>query len=102
MSAEEIGLKITRSPEFKLIYTNGAFGGLSPLEGRIIFYVDRLVPKVDENSPGQMKTDYVERELQAEIHMSPQIFVSLYNWMQNHIQQMEKEGVLVKKEEPKV
>ena len=31
MSQEKINLKITRSPDFKLIYTTGAFGGLNPM-----------------------------------------------------------------------
>ncbi len=98
MSQEKINLKITRSPDFKLIYTTGAFGGLNPMEGHMIFYVDRIVPGIIEDSSGQMKTEYVERELQVEVHMSPPQFISLYSWMQNHIQRMEKEGVLVKKE----
>lgn len=49
-----------------------------------------------------MKTETVEGELQVEIHMSPPEFVSLSHWMQSHTKRLEKEGVLVRKEEPKV
>lgn len=71
------------------------------MEGRILFYADRLVPKIVENSFGQMATDYVEREFQVEIHMSPQEFISLYKWMENHIKKMEHEGIL-QMEKPEV
>jgi hypothetical protein len=46
-----------------------------------------------------MKTGHVERELQTEIHMSPQQFIALYQWMQSHIQRLQSQGILVKKEE---
>jgi len=72
------------------------------MEGHMIFYVDRLIPKIAEDAPGQLITESIERELQIEVHMSPQQFISMYNWMAHHIQRMEKEGVLVKKAESKV
>ena len=68
------------------------------MDARMTFYVDRTVPMIGADKPGQMKTGRVERELQAEVHMSPQQFVSLYHWMHSHIERMEKEGVLVRKE----
>jgi hypothetical protein len=94
----KIELVITRSPDFKLVYASGVFGGLNPLEARMTFFVDRVMPSVDASTPSQMKTGVVERELQVEIHMSPQQFVSIYHWMQDHIKRLEQEGVLVKKE----
>jgi len=99
MSERKVDIKITRSPDFKLIYTNGVFGSLNPMEGRITFYVDRLIPKVTEEPLGGMATDYIERELQVEVKMSPSQFLSIAQWMQNHIERMKKEGILVKEEE---
>jgi len=98
MVEEKLKITITKSPDFKLLYANGVFGGLAPLEGRMIFYVDRLIPKIVEDVPGQLTTGSVERELQVEVHMSPQQFVSISRWMQAHIERMLKEGVLSIKE----
>jgi hypothetical protein len=102
MAEEKTEIRITKSPDFKLVYSNGVFGGLSPVEGRMSFYVDRITPKLVEDLPGQMKTDYVERELQVEVHMSPQQFISTFYWMKHHIERMKKAGIFVdKKEIPK-
>lgn len=51
---------ITKSPD-KVVYATGVFGGLDPSEGRIIFYLDRLVPKMKEEAIAEMVTDRVER-----------------------------------------
>lgn len=99
MSERKIEVTVTKSPDFRLVYTNGIFGSLTPLEGRMIFYVDRVIPEMVEDVPGKMRTSSVERELQVEVHMSPQQFLSISRWMQNHIKRMVKEGVLAVKEE---
>lgn len=99
MSERKIGVTVTKSPDFRLAYANGVFGGLTPIEGRMTFYVDRLIPEMAEDVPDKMQTSYVERELQVEIHMSPQQFISVSRWMRGHIERMVKEGVLAIKEE---
>ena len=99
MSKEKIDVKVTRSPDFKIMYSSGLFGNLNPIEGRMTFYADRLIPKFAEDVPGQMKTDCIERELQVEVHMSPQQFVSVYYWMKNQIERMEKQGIFVHKDQ---
>ena len=94
-------IRITKNPDFKMIYANGVFGGLTPIEGRITFYVDRLFPRII-NELGAMATEYLERELQVEVKMSPGHFISIYQWMKGHIERMEKQGVIqkeIKKEE---
>lgn len=98
MSKEKVPITITKSPDFRLMYSNGVFGGLTPLEGRIIFYVDRIVPTVAEDRPGGLKTGSIERELQVEVHMSPQEFISISAWMESHIESLKKQGVIVRKE----
>jgi len=99
MTEEKPKLKITKSPDFKMIYTTGVFGGLTPKEARIIFFVDRIVPDTVEEEFGKLKVGEIERELQVEIHMSPQEFLSVSAWMQHHIERMKKEGLLTLKEE---
>ena len=96
MTDDQIKVTITKSPDFKLVYATGVFGSLTPLEGRMIFYVDRIIPAMVGNI---MKTGSVERELQVEVHMSPQEFLSICRWMQNHIERLKKEGILSEKEE---
>lgn len=92
--------KIVKSPDYKAIYTTGAFGSLTALEGRIIFYLDRIIPRIKDEPPGDMETGEVERELLVEVHMSPPQWVSLSDWMQGHIKRLKEQGVLVKKEKP--
>lgn len=94
-------IKITKSSDFRMFYSTGIFGGLSPLEGRMLFFVDRFVPKIVDDTVGQMATDSVERELQVEVHMSPEVFISTYKWMEAHIRRMKEEGILVEGEKPK-
>lgn len=100
MVDEKPKITITRSSDFKPMFTTGVFGGLNPVEGHMTFYVDRIIPGMVEDEPNRIRAESVERELQVEIHMSPSTFISLSNWMQSHIQRMEKEGILVRKEEP--
>lgn len=100
MTKRKVKVTITKNPDFKLLYADGVFGSLTPLEGFMIFYVDRHTPKMIEGPPeGRMETDLVERELQVEIHMSPQEFVSMSNWMRSHIEKMKKQGVIVVEDE---
>lgn len=91
--------KIVKSPDYKAIYTTGVFGSLTPLEGRIIFYLDRLIPRIKDEPPGDMETGEIERELLVEVHMSPAEWISISNWMQDHIKRLKEQGVLVKEEE---
>jgi len=79
--------RITKSPDFRMIYVNGAFGSVNPHEGRITFYADRIFPKMVDDK-GKMSTDYVERELQIEVKMSPGEYVSLYNWMEGYVKKL--------------
>ncbi len=90
--------KIVKSPDYKAIYTTGVFGSLTPLEGRMIFYLDRMIPRIKEEPPGDMETGEIERELLVEVHMSPAEWISISNWMQSHIKRFKEEGALIKEE----
>lgn len=89
---------VTKSSDYKVVYVTGAFGGLNPVEGRIIFYLDRIVPKVKEEPMGVMEIREIERELQIEIHMSPATWISIAEWMQGHISKLKEKGIIVAKE----
>lgn len=83
--------RITKSPDFRMIYVNGAFGSVNLREGRITFYADRIIPKITDEK-GQMSTDYIERELQIEVKMSPSEYLSLYRWMEGYVKKLKEKG----------
>lgn len=83
--------RLTKSPDYKMIYTNGVFGSLNRLEGRITFYADRIMPKLIDGEGG-MSTDYVERELLIEVKMSPTEYVSISKWMEGWIEKLVESG----------
>jgi len=97
MSTQEkkrVPIRVTKSPDYKVFYATGIFGGLSPREGRMIFHLDRLVPRMKEEPLGGMETGEVERELQVEVHLSMATFLDMYVWIKGHVERMEKKGIL--------
>ena len=91
-------ITLTKGSDYKVVYVTGAFGGLNPVEGRIIFYLDRIVPKIKPEPTGAMEMGEIERELQIEIHMSPATWISIAEWMQEHINRLKEKGILITKE----
>ncbi|MGA2785724.1 MAG: hypothetical protein ABSF09_13610 [Candidatus Bathyarchaeia archaeon] len=89
-------VKVTKSADYKTVYATGIFGGINPLEGRIIFYLDRPMPKIKDAPYGNMETSEIERELQVEVHMPTGLFLQMFEWMKNHVDRLEKAGALVK------
>jgi len=95
-------IEITENPNFRPVYASGVFGGLDPHDGRIIFFLDRIKPKMNNNPRGAMELEKINRELQIEIHMAPSQFASVAKWMMEHVHNFEnriKSGR--RKEEPK-
>lgn len=91
MSKERVIIpKITKHPDFKTVYASGIFGSVNPIEGRMTFYIDRIIPKMKTDGLGEMETGEVERELQIEVHVSPSTFVSIRGWMNEHIKKMKE------------
>ena len=76
--------EITECPGFRPIYASGVFGGLDPNDGRIIFFLDRIRPKMKGKPSGGMELDGINRELQVEVHMTPPQFMSVAKWMSEH------------------
>ena len=78
----------SKNPDYRYVYATGAFGAITPNDARIIFYLDRLVPKTiaEGEKAGTAYTGKISRELQVELHMSPQEFVNLWRWMTERLQ----------------
>jgi len=89
---------VTESPDYKVTYASGVFGGLDPNDGRMIFFLDRLRPKMKKGGKGSMELDRIDRELQVEVHMSPAQFISAAKWMNDHAQKFRKNVKTKKKE----
>lgn len=93
MSEEPVEIKIVKSPDFKIIYAGGTYGGIDSSEGTILFFIDRPIPKMKD---GEIELDYFERELQAELHMPFEICEIFSNFMKSQIErvksELEKEG----------
>lgn len=81
-------IEISESPDFKIVYASGIFGTLNPSESTMIFYIDRPTPMIEEGS--KMKSSHLQRELQMELRMSHDTYVTVYNWMGRHIDRVKK------------
>ena len=87
--------EIAMHPEFKVIYVNGAFGGLKADEGFMKFYLDIVKPGIkDGRKPGEMEMEKITREFQIEVRMTSATFLSISNWMTRHVKELQKKGVL--------
>lgn len=83
-------IEISERPDYKAIYASGVFGGLDPNGGRIVFFLDRIKPKMKNKPRGAMELENINRELQIEIQLSPPQFLSVAKWMGEHAQRFEK------------
>lgn len=94
--SDKVKFELSRSQDYKVVYINGVFGGLSPEEGRMLFYIDRLVPEVLNDPAGVMKLQKIDRELIVDVRMSAAQFRSIADWMLSHVRDLDealKKGV---------
>ncbi len=91
-------IEITESGDFRAVYASGVFGGLDPNDGRMIFFLDRIKPKMKTGKKNVMQLEKVNRELQVEVHMSPNQFLSVAKWMHEHAQKFGKKVKSSRKE----
>lgn len=92
--SEKIVFEESKSSEYRSIYTTGIFGSLGPDDAYMILFLDRV--QTTSREDGAQKIAKINREAQAEVHMSPVQFKRIYLWMQNHINQYEKAfGIIV-------
>lgn len=89
MSQSPPEYKITKHPDYRAISATGLFGILIPTEGQVVFYTDRLEPKSD--TVGTLSLGSVNRELQAEVHLSPATFKSIAEWMTQKVKEFEQQ-----------
>lgn len=91
-----------KSPEYRCIYSTGAFSGISPTDARIIFYLDRITPKTcnDGENRGKLVTHNIQRELQVEVHMSPQQFEDLWQLMTELLEKHKRQALESTHENP--
>ena len=84
--------RVSTSENYRYVTASGVFGGMSPNDCRIIFYLDRYVPDlVPGGAPDEMRIREVNRELQVEIHMSPAQFLSMSQWMTSHVNDFQEQ-----------
>ncbi len=83
-------IRVSENPDYKVVYASGVFGGLDANDSRIIFFLDRIKPKMKKDGKGVMELDMVQRELQVEVHMSPHQFIAIAKWMMEHAQRFGK------------
>ena len=87
MSASPPQIRVNKHSDYRVVAATGVFGGLTPGEGQIIIYTDRLEPAPD--STGNMSLGSINRELQVELHFSPAGFKSVAEWMLKHVTDFE-------------
>lgn len=92
---KEIQIETENDPNFKVAFTDGAFGNLNPLSGRMAFYVD--VPEnetgnlvVGETKPPEIYTNKIKRVILIDLRMSPELFKSIGKLMNDQIANYEK------------
>jgi len=85
---EKIKVEIDTS-EMKTMYTCGVFGGLSIMEGHIVFFQDR--PNL-EIVGEKMKVKKVIRKAMIDVKMSPAQFKTIAEWMMQHVKEIEKKA----------
>ena len=101
MTKQPPKIEITKHPEFRVIHASGVFGAVKADEGFIKFYLDIIEPKIKVGGqPGEMEVDKITREIQVEIRMSSIGFMGIANWMTQHIQELQKRGILKVEKKP--
>jgi hypothetical protein len=81
---------LSKSPEYKIVFASGVFGGINPNDAQMIFYLDRFEPELVPDQPGTQRLSKINREFQVEIHVTPSQFKSIAQWMTQHVQNYEK------------
>jgi hypothetical protein len=90
-------IETSTSSAFRVVHANAFFGGLNPVEGRIVFYTDILEPQMKTGGNiGEMELERINRERQVDIRLSPMDFVNLAAWMNAHIKRLEEKGIIKK------
>ena len=94
-------ITLSKHPEFKVIHVNGAWILLKPDEGFMKFFLDIAEPKIRTGGkPGQVDMDFINREFQVEVRMSIIQFMQMFGYMEAHIKELEKKGIIKREKKP--
>jgi hypothetical protein len=90
MSGEQIPVIVTKSPDYRIMYSDGAIGGADPYDFRLIFYIHS--PRYPEDP--KKRIEVVERVLHTELILSFKTLVELRNWLDLQVKKLEEDGLL--------
>lgn len=83
--------EVEESEDYQEIHVDSVFGGLSPNGGKMVLFMDKHIPKVQERGPpGNVEIDKIVKVKKAELHMSPVQFKSIAQWMIQHVKEYEQ------------
>lgn len=85
---DRIKVVITDDPAFRRIPISGVFGTLNPLEGRMGFFLDSVVPGLIDEYSTRMKPKELERRMMTEVRMSPETFIEISEWMNKRVAEL--------------
>ena len=108
---ESVAFDYIRSPFFRVVHSNGAWGGMTPRrELSVTFYSERRAPprrvthSVTSGGLGpeisRDGTTNVQREFEVEVLMSMEEAVSLYEWLGDKIAQWRKTDLSIPQQDP--
>lgn len=91
MSARDVPkFEVEKSEEYREIHLDGVFGGITPNGAKMVIYTEEHEPQIKPGGkPGDMELGKITREVQAELHLSPVQFKSLFKWMKKHLENYE-------------
>lgn len=78
-----------KSPNYREIYSTGVFGGLSPDDAKLIFFLDKVETKTLSEPLGQQKITKFVREALVEVHMTPTQWKRIALWMMESVTRYE-------------
>ena len=95
---DEITFDFVRSPHFRVVHSNGAWGGITPRrELSVTFYSERgSIPDsvthalASDGLGSEIRrtgTNNVQRECEVEVLMSMQDAVNLHRWLESRIEE---------------
>ena len=85
-----IKVVIAEDPEFRRIPVSGVFGTLNPLEGRMGFFLDSVVPGLPDEYSTRMEPKELERRMMTEVRMSPHAFIEIAAWMNKQVAELKE------------
>lgn len=97
MPAKEIPFVVSKSPDYRTVYAEGAMGGANPYNFRLVFYNHSV--RYPENPKEMIKI--VDRVLHTEVILSFKALVELRNWLDFQVKKLEKDKVLVAEKKKK-